>query len=230
MGLATSAAVRANAFEERAALLLALRQSGVRDISVMRAIENVPRDAFAPFRFRDLANRNMALPIRCGQTMSRPADLARRIEALRVGRGHRVLEVGTGSGYGAAVLAHLAREVVTLERFETLAIEAARRLAALDIGNARALHEDGLKPSRAHGEFDRIILHVAVEGTPEALAQMLAPNGALVFGRIAAPAAQGMPARSRLIRIDRKEGNDLKETDLGPHMFGLAVEGEALAL
>jgi protein-L-isoaspartate(D-aspartate) O-methyltransferase len=230
MAQAASAAIRANQFEERAALLLALRQSGVRDISVMRAIENVPRDAFAPYRFRDLANRNISLPIGCGQTMSRPADLARRIEALRVGRGHRVLEVGAGSGYGTAVLAHLGREVVSLERFETLAIEAARRLAALNIANAKALHEDGLRPSRAHGEFDRIILHAAVEEAPAGLVGMLAPNGTLVFGRLTAPAAPGGPPRSRLIKVERREGNELRETDLGPHRLGAAVSGLAESL
>lgn len=230
MGQVTSAAIRANDFEARAALLLALRQSGVRDISVMRAIESVPRDAFAPYRFRDLANRNMSLPIACGQTMSRPADLARRIEALRVGRGHRVLEVGTGSGYGAAVLAHLAREVVSLERFETLAIEAARRLVALNIANAKALHENGLAPSRAHGAFDRIIVNAAVDGTPTALTQMLAPNGVLVFGRLAAAVAPGEATPTRLIKVDRKEGNELREADLGPDRLSVALENLAQSL
>ncbi len=178
-----SAAAARIAFEERAALLLAVRQAGVRDISVMRAIEAVPREAFAPYKFRDLANRNMSLPLGCGQTMSRPADLGRRIEALRVGRGHRVLEVGTGSGYGTAILARLAREVVTLERFETLAIEAARRLAALGVSNAVALHGDGLAPARTLGEFDRIIVHAALTETPAALLQILAPGGTLIFVR-----------------------------------------------
>lgn len=224
------AAIARGNFEERAALLLALRQSGVRDISVMRAIEAVPRDAFAPYRFRDLANRNMSLPIGCGQTMSRPVDLAQRIEALRTGRGHRVLEVGTGSGYGAAVLAQLAREVVTLERFETLAIEAARRLASLKVANATALFGDGLSPSRALGEFDRIVLHAAVEGTPKALVEMLAPNGALLFGRLTPAARPGESARTRLIKVDRREGNDLRETDFGPHRLGAAVVGAAQSL
>ncbi|MGJ0512411.1 MAG: protein-L-isoaspartate(D-aspartate) O-methyltransferase, partial [Methylocystis sp.] len=96
---------QASQFEERAALLLTLRQAGLRDLSVLRAMEATPREAFAPYRFRDLANRNLSLPIGCGQTMSRPVELARRLEALKIGRGHRVLEVGAGSGYGAAALA-----------------------------------------------------------------------------------------------------------------------------
>jgi len=223
------AGIAAGNIEERAALLLALRQSGVRDISVMRAIEAVPRDAFAPYKFRDLANRNMSLPIGCGQTMSRPADLARRLEALKVGRGHRVLEVGAGSGYGTATLAQLGREVVSLERYETLAIEAARRLSALKVTNAMALHGDGLAPSRALGEFDRIIVQASVVETPAALLQMLAPGGVLLFGRRDASAA-GQPPRERLIKVDRIEQGEIRETDLGPHILGAAASGVAQAL
>lgn len=217
------------AFEERAALLLAVRQAGVRDISVMRAIEAVPREAFAPYKFRDLANRNMALPLGCGQTMSRPADLARRIEALRIGRGHRVLEMGTGSGYGTAILARLAREVVSLERYETLAIEAARRLAALPAANATALHADGLAPSPDLGEFDRIIAQAALDAQPTSLLQILTPGGSLVYVR--RESAEGeKPPHQRLIKVDRIDGGELRETDLGPHSLGMATIGMAKAL
>ncbi|WP_442753375.1 protein-L-isoaspartate O-methyltransferase family protein [Methylocystis sp. JAN1] len=216
-------------FEERAALLLAVRQAGVRDISVMRAIEAVPREAFTPYKFRDLANRNMALPLGCGQAMSRPADLGRRIEALRVGRGHRVLEVGTGSGYGAAILARLAREVVTLERYETLSIEAARRLAALPAANAAARHADGLAPAPALGEFDRIIVQAALDAPPAALIEILTPGGALVYVRRESDEGETRP-RQRLIKVDRIEGGELRETDLGPHSLGMAVIGVAKAL
>lgn len=217
------------AFEERAALLLAVRQAGVRDISVMRAVEAVPREAFAPHKFRDLANRNMALPLGCGQSISRPADLGRRIEALRVGRGHRVLEVGTGSGYSAAILARLAREVVTLERYETLAIEAARRLAALPVPNAVAMHADGLAPSRTLGAFDRIIVEAALDAPPTALLQMLSPGGAMVYARRDPVEGEKRP-RQRLIKVDRIEGGGLRETDLGPHCLAAAAFGVAKAL
>lgn len=217
------------AFEERAALLLSVRQAGVRDISVMRAIEAVPREVFAPYKFRDLANRNMALPLGCGQTMSRPAELGRRIEALRIGRGHRVLEVGTGSGYGTAILARLAREVVSLERYETLAIEAARRLTAIPVANATALHGDGLAPARTLGEFDRILVEAALDSAPTALLQMLAPGGSLVYAR-REPASGEAPPRQRLIKVDRIEGGEMREADLGPHRLGAAAYGVAKAL
>lgn len=217
------------AFEERAALLLAVRRAGVRDISVMRAIEAVPREAFAPYRFRDLANRNMALPIGCGQTMSRPADLARRIEAMRIGRGHRVLEIGTGSGYGTAILARLAKEVVTLERYETLAIEAARRLAALPAANAVAQRADGLAPDPSIGQFDRIVVQAALEARPAALLGFLAPGGALVY--VLSESVQGEKRpRQRLIKVDFTESGELRETDLGPHRVEAATVGIAKSL
>lgn len=218
-----------SAFEERGALLLAVRRAGVRDISVMRAIESVPREAFAPYKFRDLANRNISLPLGCGQTMSRPADLGRRIEALRVGRGHRVLEVGSGSGYGAALLARLAREVVTLERFATLSIEAARRLAAQGVTNAIAMHADGLAPDPSLGAFDRIIVQAALYEPPLALQQMLAAGGALVYVLSEKSDGEQRP-RQRLIKLDCIESGEFRETEIGPHSLSLAVFGLAKAL
>jgi protein-L-isoaspartate(D-aspartate) O-methyltransferase len=222
-------APNATEFEERAALLLTLRQAGVRDLTVLRAMEATPREAFAPYRFRDLANRNLSLPIGCGQTMSRPVELARRLEALRIGRGHRVLEVGAGSGYGAAALAQLAREVVSLERFETLAIEASRRLAAHGASNARAIYADGLDPPLELGRFDRIILQGSVIAAPAALIGMLAPSGVMLFAR-REHAAAGARAKERLIKIDRMDDGELRETDLGPCRLGPAIPGLAQAL
>jgi protein-L-isoaspartate(D-aspartate) O-methyltransferase len=215
--------------EERAALLLAVRRAGVRDISVMRAIEAVPREAFAPYRFRDLANRNLSLPLDCGQTMSRPSDLARRIEAMRIGRGHRVLEVGTGSAYGTAIMARLGKEVLTLERFETLAIQAGRRLSALSIVNATALHADGLAPPKTLGELDRIVVQCALEEPPMALLQLLAPGGVLVYVR-RGPAGEGARPISRLVKVERSEEGDWRETELGAHPLEPATPGLAQAL
>ncbi|MFO1124953.1 MAG: methyltransferase domain-containing protein [Methylocystis sp.] len=217
------------AIEERAVLLLTLRQGGVRDLSVLRAMEATPREDFAPYRFRDLANRNLSLPIGCGQTMSRPLELARRLEALRTGRGHRVLEVGAGSGYGAAALAHLAREVVSLERFETLAIEASRRLAAHGAVNARAVHADGLDPPHDLGRFDRIIVQASVGAAPAALIQLLAPGGVMLFAR-RGHAMAGARAKERLIKLDCNEEGELREADLGPCRLGPAIPGLAQAL
>lgn len=219
----------AQKLEARAALLLEVRRAGVRDLEVMRAIETAPRELFAPHRFKDLADRNMALPIGCGQSMPSPADLGRRLEALETKPHHRVLEVGTGSGYGAAVLARLAREVVSVERFETLAIEAAKRLSSLSVANALVLFGDGLSPSRALGAFDRILLHVSVEEAPRPLVDLLAPGGVMVFGRLA-PAAAGKRRRARLVRLVRDQKGALRETELGECRLSAAVPGSALAL
>ncbi len=216
-------------FEARAALLLAVRRAGVRDISVMRAFETIPREDFVPYRFRDLANRNISLPLGCGQTMSRPAELARRIEALKVGRGHRVLEVGTGSGYGAAILARLAKDVVTVDRCATLAIEAGRRLDAFGAGNVKTIHADGLSPDADWGEFDRILAQAALPSRPEALLRRLAPGGALVYVWSDKKAGEKRP-RQRLIKVDRNEEGAWRETDLGPHSLGGAAFGLAKAL
>lgn len=217
------------AVEERAALLLAVRRAGVRDISVMRAFESVPREAFAPHKFRDLANNNMALPIGCGQTMSRPSELARRIEALRVGPAHRVLEVGAGSGYCAAILARLAREVVTLERFATLATEARLRLEVLAVDNVTVRHDDGLAPEPELGDFDRILVEAALAERPVTLARRLAPGGALVYVLSEKKAGEKRP-RQRLIKLDFSETGELRETDLGPQSLGFAAFGVAQAL
>ena len=216
--------------EERAALLLQLRRSGVRDLNVMRAIESVPRELFTPHRFKDLANRNLALPIGCGQTLPAPADLARRLAALAPQPHHRVFEVGVGSGYGAAVLARLVRELVCVERFESLAIEAAQRLAALSIANALVLFGDGLAPSRALGEFDRILLDVSVEEPPAPVVDLLGPGGVMVFGRLE-PAARGARfRRSRLVTLTRADDGSLAEADLGLCRHSAALPGAASAL
>ncbi len=207
------------AVEQRAALLLQLRRAGVRDVGIMRAIERCPRGLFAPHRFRDLADRDMALPIDCGQSMPSAASLGRRLEALRLAPSHRVLEVGSGSGYAAAVLAQLAREVVSLERFASLAAEAAARLESAGVTNARVIHADGLEPPAELGAFDRIIFHVALRETPAALIERLTPGGLMLFGRTAL-------GRTRSIRVERT-GEGLRESDLGPCRLPLAGAGLA---
>ncbi len=214
--------------EQRAALLLQLRRAGVQNLAVMRAIETAPRELFAPHKFKDLARRDIALPIGCGQTMPSAAELARALEALAPQPQHRVLEVGAGSGYATTALARLAREVATFERFETLAIEAERRLAALSIANARVLFADGLAPSRSLGSFERMILHVAVEEPPQALLDLLAPDGVMIFGRLA-PAAPGERRRARLMRLELA-GGAARERDLGPCRLAPALAGVASAL
>ena len=141
-----------------------------------------------------------------------------------------MLEIGAGSGYGTAILSRLAREVASVERFETLAIEASGRLSALAIHNARVLCEDGLAPARSMGLFDRIIMHLSVEDPPMAVLDLLAPGGVMVFGRFLA-SAPGQRRRSRLIRLERSTNGEMfSETDRGPCRLSGAIAGRALSL
>ncbi|GGC69373.1 protein-L-isoaspartate O-methyltransferase [Chelatococcus reniformis] len=169
--------------EETAAFLLSLRSKGIRDIAVLRAMEKVPRDLFAPRRFADLARADIALPLPCGQTMTAPAQIAVMLRSLGVEPHHRVLEVGTGSGYVAAVLGHLGGEVISLERMRTLAIAAVERIATLGMGNLMLEQADGLAAGTAFGRFDRILLNGSVEQVPPQLIAALAEGGRLVVAQ-----------------------------------------------
>ncbi len=210
--------------EERGALLLAIRRAGVRDIAILRAFETTPRETFTPYRYRDLANRNISLPIGCGQTMTRPVDLARRIAALGVEKSHRVLAIGAGSGYGAAILAQLAHEVVAIERYQSLAFEATAHLTALEISNAQIIHADGLAPDPHIGSFDRIFVQAAISSSPAALIPALKPGGALLYARA------GTPGRQRLIKLVCNSPGTFEEIDLGPCRLVFSTEGQAQTL
>ncbi len=170
----------ASAVEARGALLLALRQAGVRDVDVLRAIETVQREIFTPFALRDLAQRNCPLPIACGQTMEAPGDLAEMLDALQLDASHRVLEIGAGSGYSTAVLSRLVREVVSFERFNSLAVEAGARLEQLGVVNAVVHCADGLAAPEKFGRFDRIIVHARLPAPDLRLIGALAPGGLML--------------------------------------------------
>lgn len=166
--------------EATMAFVLRLRARGIADVGVLRALETVPRHLFVPHVYTDLAWRDIALPIACGQTMPEPYQLARIMEALQVQPRHRVLEIGTGSGYGTAILARLGSEVVSFERYRTLSTEASVRLRELGFDNARVIHGDGLAPPAELGVFDRIVLNGAVSEIPQAIAALLAREGVIL--------------------------------------------------
>ncbi|MBZ0140240.1 MAG: protein-L-isoaspartate(D-aspartate) O-methyltransferase, partial [Pseudorhodoplanes sp.] len=161
--------------------LLALRQRGISDPAVLRAMDAVPRERFVDFPSRPHAYADQALPIACGQTISQPYVVAYMSEQLRVKPQHRVLEIGTGSGYQAAVLSRLAREVVSIERFRTLADDARKRLTALGCDNVEVLVGDGMQGWPERAPFDRIIVTAAAEQIPPALADQLADDGIMVL-------------------------------------------------
>ncbi len=164
-----------------AAFVMALRGRGLRDTAVLRAMEQVPREAFAPPPHREHARRDIALPLPCGASMTAPSTVALMLALLRVGSGQRVLEIGTGSGYVTALLARLgAGAVLSLERYASLAADAAMRLAALS--EVHVVRADGLAPKLPDGGFDRILVHGSVDAIPPHWRAALEPGGRLVTG------------------------------------------------
>ncbi len=161
--------------------VLELRRRGIMDAAVLRAMEEVPRDRFVMPAHARAAYQDRAMPIACGQTISQPFVVAYMTEQLAVGPRHHVLEIGTGSGYQAAILSRLAAKVTTIERYRTLADTARVRLKALGYDNADVIHGDGTAGEPARAPFDRIIVTAAAETAPSALADQLAVGGIMVL-------------------------------------------------
>src|ERR1700726_617202 len=160
---------------------LALRRRGISDQAVLRAMDEVPREHFVTADFIECAYADQALPIACGQTISQPFVVAYMTEQLELAPQHRVLEVGTGSGYQAAVLSRIAREVVSIERYRTLADVARERLKTLGFTNVTIVAGDGFLGAPERAPFDRIIVTAAAEEIPEVLVEQLGEGGKLVM-------------------------------------------------
>jgi len=166
---------------DRMEFLLTLRRRGISDQAVLRAMDEVPRGDFVEGEFAGRAYADQALPIECGQTISQPYVVAYMTEQLALAPHHRVLEVGTGSGYQAAVLSRLAREVVSIERYRTLAEQARARLAALGYDNVEVVVGDGFAGVPEKAPYDRIIVTAAAEQVPQALLEQLADDGGVMI-------------------------------------------------
>jgi protein-L-isoaspartate(D-aspartate) O-methyltransferase len=212
--------------EERAQFMLRMRARGVGDLRLLRALERAPRALFMPQRYADIAARDIALPIGCGQTAPPPSIVAAMIETLDVKPGARVLEIGGGTGYGSVLLAQLAGRVLSLERCQTLAVEAAERLAAFGVDNVEVAFADGLG-FRAEGrEFDRILVHALIEAPASRLIEMLAPDGALV-----AVVSDDAAGEQRIVRLARDAEGQIGASAHGPaRTFVPLVPGLARAL
>lgn len=209
-----------SAVEARGALLLALRQAGVRDLDVLRAIETVQREIFTPFALRDLAQRNCPLPIACGQTMEAPGDLAEMLDALQLDPSHRLLEIGAGSGYSTAVLSRLVREVVSFERFRSLSVEARARLEQLGVVNATVHCADGLAEPERFGRFDRILVHARLPAPDTRLLGALAPAGLMLCGL---PDERGQGDHCALLHADGAVVRTFRAGRFGPALAGVAA-------
>ena len=162
-------------------LLNQLRQLGIRDERVLEAMAQVPRDKFIDEAFEHSAWENVALPIGQGQTISQPYMVARMTELLELTPESRVLEIGTGSGYQTAILAHLVHHVCSVERIKSLQWHARRRLKQLDLHNVSTRHGDGWQGWQARAPFDAIIVTAAPLEIPVALMSQLDEGGILVL-------------------------------------------------
>lgn len=208
------------AAERKMRFLFTLRQQGMTDARVLSAMERIDRGGFVRGIFADRAYEDMPLPISCGQTISQPSVVALMTQALKVGPRDTVLEIGTGSGYQAAVLSCLARRVYTVERHRRLAQEAREIFAALGLSNIVALAGDGSRGLPDQAPFDRILVTAAAEDPPGPLLSQMKIGGIMVV-----PVGQSDAVQS-LIRVTRTDtGYDYEE--LRPVRFVPLVEGMA---
>ncbi|HKH00158.1 MAG TPA: protein-L-isoaspartate(D-aspartate) O-methyltransferase [Bradyrhizobium sp.] len=207
---------------EKMIFQLTLRRRGISDQAVLRAMEEVPREAFVQPADRADAYLDSALSIACGQTISQPFVVAYMSEQLQLQKHHRVLEIGTGSGYQAAILSRLCGQVLTIERYRTLADSARERLAKLGYDNVEVMLGDGFDVPANSGTFDRIMITAAMEQVPEVLTQRLEPGGILI-----APVGphRGVQTLVRVTRTDdRFDQKELVDVRFVPALPGIARE------
>lgn len=186
-----------------------LTERGIRDERVLDVMGKIPRELFVPKALAREAYDNAALPIGENQTISQPLVVAKMSEAMQLKPTHKVLEIGTGCGYQAAILCKLARRVYTIERFESLSVNAEKRLAALGINNYVAMVGDGSKGWPQQAPFDAIIATAAPEEVPMALLEQLAPNGTLII-----PVGE-QNKRQELVRYIKDSSGKVSSTLLG---------------
>ena len=198
--------------------LFALRSKGVTDTRVLTAMERVDRAVFVRGIFSERAYEDMPLPISCGQTISQPSIVGIMTQALNVSPRDKVLEIGTGSGYQAAILSHLARRVYTIDRYRRLVAQAQAIFTAQDITNITTFTADGSYGFTEQAPFDKILLTAAAEDPPGPLLQQLRIGGIMVL-----PVGRSDAVQS-LIRVTRLEaGFDYEE--LRPVRFVPLLEG-----
>jgi protein-L-isoaspartate(D-aspartate) O-methyltransferase len=206
-------------------LVMELRRGGITDTTVLSAMERIPREKFIPLAMRDRAYENTALPIAFDQTISQPLVVARMAMALELDDRCKVLEIGTGSGYNAAVLSRLCRRVYTMERYRPMVVEAEERFAKLGLHNITVILGDGMLGWPPQQPFDRISVTAAGSEPPQALIDQLADGGIMV-----------MPVGDRhkvqtLVRFRKSKSGiaeeALEEVRFVPLVSGIAEEAEA---
>ncbi|TWU17436.1 Protein-L-isoaspartate O-methyltransferase [Novipirellula galeiformis] len=193
---------------------------GVRDDAVLQAMRSVPREEFVSEAMREFAYRNAPLPIGSGQTISQPLIVAYMAEALELTATDRVLEIGAGSGYAAAVVSRIAKEVFTVERHRELADAARSRLERLGYDNVHVLHADGTLGWPEHAPFDAIVVSAGAPRVPPALLQQL-----VIGGRLVIPVGDQQHCQ-KLIRVTRRGEDDFQHEQLTDVRF-VPLVGEA---
>ncbi|MFD0858126.1 protein-L-isoaspartate(D-aspartate) O-methyltransferase [Roseovarius aquimarinus] len=204
--------------ERKMQFLFALRSKGITESRVLDAMERIDRGPFIRGYFADRAYEDMPLPIACGQTISQPSIVGLMTQALKLSGRDKVLEVGTGSGYQAAILSLLARRVYTVDRHRRLVQEATEIFRALDLTNITALTADGSFGLPEQAPFDRILVTAAAEDPPGPLLAQLKIGGIMVV-----PVGQSDTVQ-RLIRVTRHEGG-FDYDELRPVRFVPLIEG-----
>ncbi len=207
--------------EAFASFLLRLRGKGIVDKELISAFEATPRHAFVPDRWQNVAWSEGMIPIECGEVIEGPDLQAHVIASLAIEPGHRVLEIGTGSGFTATVMARLAARVVSIERYKTLTELARQRLEGLGITNAFVRQADGSLGLPAEGPFDRIVVWAAFDSLPRNFTDQLASNGVMIAPIGPEEAPQTL---AKLTKIgSRFEREDVGEVRLQPIMRGIAA-------
>jgi protein-L-isoaspartate(D-aspartate) O-methyltransferase len=219
LGLAGSAAGQQPREDERLAMVRHIEREGVRDSATLAAMRAAPRHEFVPPEHRARAYGDHPLPIGYGQTISQPYVVAYMTEVLEVRPGMKVLEVGTGSGYQAAVLAEIGVDVYTIEIFEALSAEARARLRRLGYDNVRLEHGDGHFGWPEATPFDRVIVTAAAGYIPPDLIEQLVPGGRMV---IPVGSVYGV---QNLILVEKDAGGQVSTETLLPVRFVPMLSG-----
>jgi protein-L-isoaspartate(D-aspartate) O-methyltransferase len=200
-------------------LIMELRRGGIGDTNVLSAIERIPRENFVPLPFQHQSYDNRTLPIGHGQTLSQPQVVALMTQSLQVTRRMKVLEIGTGSGYQAAILSRHCRRIYTIERYRELMRGAESRFAALRLHNITTHIGDGSRGLPAQAPFERIIVTAAADSIPGILVDQLAINGVLIL-----PIARST-RQQELLRLTRTD-DGVTEESLGDVKFVPLIEGQ----
>ena len=207
--------------EAFASFLLRLRGKGIVAKDLISAFEATPRQGFVPDRWQDVAWAEGMIPIECGEAIEGPDLQAATIASLAIEPGHRVLEVGTGSGFTAAVMGRLAAKVVTVERYKTLTEQARRRFEGLGLTNVSARQADGSQGLAAEAPFDRIVVWAAFDSMPRSFAEQLSSGGIMI-----SPIGpdEGEQTLTKLTKIgSRFEREDIGTVRLQPIMKSVAA-------